>query len=357
MDGGRDILRFYEGGCLVRFETGLSGLGMTRPCFEATLRARVCRTPAIQFRGGVVADRLLTTPDRSRVIGVGTAAEPLLADLVINATGKGSHAPQWLENLGYERPHKDSLQMSVSYTTRFFRRPPGESPPQLAISIAPTPSGKRGGVMIAQEDDLWAVTLMSHFGPAPPRELTGFVEFARTLPAQYIYEAIRNLEPVREAASTHMPCSVRNRYERLARFPEGFLVIGDALSYFNPFYGQGMSSAAMQASELSHVLTEGLLPVSFQFFARAARQIDVPWGIAANSDLRIPETVGRRTARLRFVNWYISQLLRGAQKDPRLVLVFLAMQNMLVRPEATLAPRTATRVLCANLGLRRTLPG
>lgn len=39
------------------------------------------------------------------------------------------------------------------------------------------------------------------------------------------------------------PTSVRVRYDRMPRLPQGFLVVGDALCAFNPVHGQGMTVA------------------------------------------------------------------------------------------------------------------
>ena len=55
--------------------------------------------------------------------------------------------------------------------------------PAIWVIIPPTPEGKRGGVMVAQEGGRWTVTLITHFGVPAPEDLGGFVEFARTLPA------------------------------------------------------------------------------------------------------------------------------------------------------------------------------
>jgi hypothetical protein len=45
----------------------------------------------------------------------------------------------------------------------------------VVIVIPPTPEGKRGGVMLAQEGGRWSVTLIGHFGEAAPLDLNGFV--------------------------------------------------------------------------------------------------------------------------------------------------------------------------------------
>jgi 2-polyprenyl-6-methoxyphenol hydroxylase-like FAD-dependent oxidoreductase len=136
------------------------------------------------------------------------------------------------------------------------------------------------------------VTLLSHFGESAPADIEGFIEFARTLAAPHIYELVRRAEPLGEAAVLRFPASVRRRYEKLDRFPEGYLVMGDAISSFNPIYGQGMTAAALQAIELRCSLVEGTGRLARSFFARASKVIDIPWSMAAGSDLRRPEAVG-----------------------------------------------------------------
>jgi 2-polyprenyl-6-methoxyphenol hydroxylase-like FAD-dependent oxidoreductase len=80
--------------------------------------------------------------------------------------------------------------------------------------------------------------------------------FARALHTPKLYDLIKDAERVSDFTSYRFPTSVRRHYERLTTFPEGFVVLGDAISSFNPFYGQGMSSAALQVQALQQELRE-----------------------------------------------------------------------------------------------------
>jgi hypothetical protein len=258
--------------------------------------------------GGLLAARVLAvavTEDRRRVTGVKGAAR-VMGDIPCN------------------RARRDQLGGEI---------------------IPPTPKGKRGGVMLAHEGDRWTVTLIGHFGQAAPLDLDGFTEYARTLPAPYIYEVVRDSEPVSEPVSARFPASVRHRYESLTRFPEGFLAFGDAISSFNPIYGQGMSVAALEAMELAAALREGTRGLARRFFRRAARVVDMPWTISVGNDLRMPETVGPRNTRINFVNWYMTKLHKAAHSDRLAAMAFFQVANLLAPPASVMRPMVVLAVL------------
>lgn len=258
-------------------------------------------------------------------------------------------APQWLESLGYPKAEEERVEIALGYTTRFFRRHRADLNGDVAIIIPPTPSGKCGGVMIAQEGGRWTVTLTSHFGPTAPGELDGFIEFARRLPAPYIYDLVRRAEPMSEPTTSRFPASMRRRYEKLERFPEGYLVMGDAMSSFNPIYGQGMTVAALESTELKAVLAEGTGNLARRFFARASKVVDIPWSIAVGNDLRMPEATGPRTFGVKVINAYMAKLHKAAHHDPEVALAFHKVGNLLAAPPSVMHPRIALRVLWGNL--------
>ena len=216
----------------------------------------------------------------------------------------------------FAAPREEKVDVKLAYTTRLFKRDPNDLGGDRIIAIPPTPAGKRGGVMLAQEGGLWIVTLFGHFGNEAPHEINGFIDYARTIPAPFIYEVIRRAEPVGDAAFIRFPASTRRRYEELERFPKGFLVFGDALCSFNPVYGQGMSVAALQALALREELAKGPEQIAKRFFKRAAKIIDNPWNIAVSGDLRMPETNGKRTTALKLINWYLEKLHKCGTPRP-----------------------------------------
>ncbi len=109
---------------------------------------------------------------------------------------------------------------------------------------------------------------------------------------------------VADLTAYRFPTSVRRHDERLTTFPEGFIVVGDAISRCNPFYGQGMRAAALQVQALQQVLTErgagpqGLEGLARAFFAQAAERLETPWPLAASQACASPATQGQRPADL-----------------------------------------------------------
>jgi 2-polyprenyl-6-methoxyphenol hydroxylase-like FAD-dependent oxidoreductase len=345
----KDSRWIFEGACLSKRESGLKGLLVSRPLLEGVVRRRLLAIANIKAMQNTVVENVTATDDKQRVTGVRLAGgENISADLVVDCSGRASHAPAWLEALGYAKPQEERVEVGIGYTTRLFRRDVKQLDGDGAVVIPPTPEGKRGGVMLAQEGDRWTVTLISYFGNYAPLELAGFVDYAKTLPASDIHEVISTSEPLCNGVSARFPASVRKRYEKLERFPQGFLVLGDAICSFNPIYGQGMSAACQQAVALEESVANGDVSAR-EFFQRAAKVVDNPWSMAVGADLRIPETVGPRNAGVSFINWYIAKLHKAARRDPELALAFVMVANLLAPPPSIMAPRMAIRVLFGNL--------
>jgi 2-polyprenyl-6-methoxyphenol hydroxylase-like FAD-dependent oxidoreductase len=337
------------GRLLSQEDSGLVGLGVSRPLLESRVRARVLALPNVTLFDGCDATGLTATADRSRVTGLRIlrraedgADEVLDADLVVDATGRGSRGPQWLQSLGYPAPEVEQVQIGLAYASRSYRRDP-QGP--VGAAVGATTANPRAGVMINQEDDRWIVSIGGILGDAAPLDHEGFTAFAASLPSPAIHEVIRDAEPLTDAVRFRYPASSRRRYERMSRFPAGYLAFGDSICSFNPTYGQGMTVAALEGTVLRNCLAEGTADLGRRFFRGAARIVDIPWDISVGADLRFPDVEGQRTAKVRMVNRYLERVHRAAEHDPGVGRAFLRVVNMIDRPERLMAPGTALRVL------------
>ena len=341
---------------------GLHALTTSRPLLEGHVRARVAGLPTVEVLDGCDAAGLVVSADGRRVTGLrvlsrtdGAAAQVLDADLVVDASGRGSRTPIWLKQLGYPRPARDEVGVGFGYTSRLYRLDPDVLAGEGArISNGTLPHRYVGGLQLLEHAQM-LVTLGGYKGNHPPVDPEGFTAFAAQLPAD-LYEVIQQGEPLSDPIRFTFPVSVRNRYERLRRFPDGLLVLGDAICSFTPTYGQGMSIAALEAHALRDCLRGGTHRLAARFFPAAAKIINRAWDISVISDLQLPEVTGRRTLKVRLVNAYLPHVHAAATVDTRVGAAFLRVFNLLDPPPRLLSPTLVLRVLRANLRRRRDLP-
>jgi 2-polyprenyl-6-methoxyphenol hydroxylase-like FAD-dependent oxidoreductase len=341
------------GGYRVRFTTAKTGLFMSRPLLEDQVRRRVRALPNVTVLQSLAVSGLLYDPTGERVGGVtlkgraeGTTARGLVADLVVDAGGRGSRAPAWLEALGYERPVEEEIRIGVRYTTRLYRHRPNDLPGVKFVIIQPTPGRERRfGAMFRIEDERWMVTLGGWLGDNAPTGEEGFVEFARGLPASEIFDVIEDTEALGKPAVHNFPANLRRRYERLSRVPEGFVVTGDALCSFNPIYGQGMTVSALEAATLEECLREGQKDLPRRFYQRVSTVIDTPWKLAAGADFAHPGVTGDKARTTDLINWYIGHVQRAATRDELVCRALLGVTGLLAPPASLFRPKVALRVL------------
>jgi 2-polyprenyl-6-methoxyphenol hydroxylase-like FAD-dependent oxidoreductase len=354
--------RWFSNGAYTRnFKSGLLGIQVSRPLLENAVFERLRALPNLTILENHDAAGLLTRPVGSgpalRVCGVRafdrSQPEPvektLEADLVVDASGRGTRSLAWLESLGYARPEEEHIKMGLSYTTREFRRLPEHAGGQSPVVILPSSQNRRGAAMLAVEGERWIVTLAGILGESAPPDLEGFIEFSRSLNAPDCYDIIKTAEPLGEANQYKYPASQRRHFEKLARFPEGFLIFGDAICSFNPIYGQGMTTAAIEAVELDKCLRKGRTDLARRFFRQVNRLLDSPWSISAGSDLAYPEVEGKRVLATRLVGKYLDRFFKASRNDNELNVAFQRVTNLIEPPTSLFRPNIVMRVVLGNM--------
>lgn len=347
-----DILgntRWYLNGRMLRqTETGLTALSASRPLLEAAIRERVRALPNVTVLDGHDIAGLCASATAERITGATvtgrTGRRIVHADVVIDATGRGSRTPRWLADLGYEPPPADRVVIDLSYSTCLFQAPDGLLGDDLIVVTARFPGQRRSAVMQRLEGGRILVTLAGVLGERPPDTLDGFLGYARTLAAPDTHEVLRVAKPIGTPVPFRYPAYVRHRYEQLNRFPAGLLVAGDAACNFNPVYGQGMSVAALNALAVRDELRHGGEPDPYRFFKVMSRTLEAPWRLAVGADLALPGVTGPALADSPLTGEYVGRLQLAGTEDATLAAAFIRVTSLIDPPTALLHPDIVERV-------------
>jgi len=139
LDMANDIAWLNPAGWGVRFPSDLGFVSFSRDLLDWHVRRRLAAdTGSVHFLKGYDVTGLVPGPDGTGVAGArvrqrdgsgaGNGEKELHADLVVDATGRGSRAPEWLEALGYTRPEETVINAHLGDATRVYRRPPASAP-------------------------------------------------------------------------------------------------------------------------------------------------------------------------------------------------------------------------------------
>jgi 2-polyprenyl-6-methoxyphenol hydroxylase-like FAD-dependent oxidoreductase len=320
----------------------------SRPLLESVVRQRVRELGSVTLLEGYDVVELMSTAGGSRVTGAlirahtGLGEQTLDADLVIDATGRGSRTPVFLDSLGYGRPTEDSVQVRVCYSSQLLRLPPGTLKEKMVI-VSPEPGRPTGMGLFGYENDTWMLTVFGIAGVEPPCEPAEMLSFAAGLVPDHIVAAVRTGEPLAEICRFRYPESRWRRYDKMRRFPDALLVLGDAVCSFNPIYGQGMTVATLQARALGDCLQHGTADLARRYFRAAAKPIGVAWQFAVGGDLNLPEVAGHRPLAVRLSNRYVDRLQTAAETDLVVAEQFTRVLGLLDLPGVLLHPRMLLR--------------
>jgi 2-polyprenyl-6-methoxyphenol hydroxylase-like FAD-dependent oxidoreductase len=346
-----DLLWLTSAGWRRRFESTRL-LTFSRDLLDWTVRARLAKIGSLRLLSGhevtgLLADGGAVTGVEVRERGTTEPGEPITADLVVDATGRASKTPAWLERLGYPAVRQTLINPLLGYASRTYAIPAGFDPGWKALYLqADPPQGTRTGALFPQEGGRWIVSLFGVGEDYPPTDDDGFLEFAKSLRSPVLYEAIRDAEPLTPIGSYRRTENLRRHYERMRAWPKRFLVSGDALCAFNPLYGQGMTVAAKSALTLDACLRAGgdLDGLARRFHRKVIKNATGPWLVATGEDLRYGTTQGATAGiRTKILNRYVDRVQHLANVDPRVCDRFVDVLALTAQPQSLFLPEVLWR--------------
>ena len=343
-----DVKLSINGHRFRRAPSGLTLVSASRDVLEHHVRRRIRALPnvAINDRCDVVG----LTESGGRITGArvlrradDSVEELRDADLVVDATGRGSHAPVWLSDLGLPAPTEDQLSVDLGYTTRRYRLPDAFDG-DLGLLHAPTPRHPRGAALARLERGVWMLTLIGIGGDHPPAGVDDFDAFAVSVGSAELAARIRAAEPIDIPIAFRFPASTRRHYERI-RLPGNLVVLGDSLCSLNPVYGQGMTVAALEALALARQLSGERLPPSRATMRELAKIVDVPWRLAGAVDRAFLPSGQPQALRDRVAAAYVDRVQAAAEHDSIVGRAFLRVSGLIDPPSTLMRPSLVRRAL------------
>ncbi|WP_105968902.1 FAD-dependent oxidoreductase [Streptomyces geranii] len=330
----------------------------SRAQLEGLVRRRVLANPVISVVEGSDAVGLLGDASRVRGVllrdrseGAGAEQRSLAADLVVDASGSGTKAPQWLAAIGAGAAHEETIDTGIAYASRVYRGKDGAlGDGTLGFYVYPNPDHVHAGGALPLEDGSHLVIISGLRGDEPPTGDAEFETYAKRLGHPLLDRWIESAEPLSPAFGYRRTGNVRRRYDLADRLPAGFLATGDALCTFNPIYGQGMAVAAMSAVALRDALADRRRTPTTRRVQRALLGASrLAWDISAGADRRMPGVVGNAVvadkAGDRVAEWYLGRVTERSPGDPVVGRAFRAVLTLSEPVTALFAPAVARAVL------------
>ena len=382
LDPGLDMAVLRADGWAPRQATPNTLLFSSRVLIESVIRELCALHENVAFVERAEVTGLVSKNEPIRVCGVrvreiGAEGHELEADLVVDASGRETHAPEWFAELGLPAPERTVVNADSGYSTRWYQGPAAETRPSdywwKCLWIEPIvegdarPEDRYFGVLFPIEGDRWIVTTASWGGRELPRDPDGFERIISKLRSPVLADAIAHAEPISPVYTRRGMQNTWRHYERWSAELPGFIAIGDSTCGFNPVYGQGMTSAACCAEVLQGCLRDSD-PTSAgfaqNFFRAQAKFLSTPWMMATSRDLEQAEVVDRDAAaepsRLekfirRAATFYLGQIALAGARDTAISQRLFEVINLRIHPKALLAdPRILVRVAWARFRQRLT---
>jgi len=232
-----------------------------RATVEAVTSHTCEETPNVVIRRGVAVRSLLTGPPGRtgvpHVTGVELeSGEGISSDLVIDATGRRSPLPRWLEDIGATRPEDDLDDCGFIYFGRHFRSASGTLP--AMIGPLRQDYGCLSCLTLPADNGTWSVTLIASSRDAAMRGVRDPQRFESVVKLLPLAAHWLDGEPIDETVA--FMGKIEDRIRDFAPGGEpvatGILAVADSWACTNPSLGRGASLGLVHAVALRDLLRE-----------------------------------------------------------------------------------------------------
>ncbi len=254
-----DLVTKLPGGEREPGDEELRFIGVRRPLIEWALRKAALEERGLTIRSGVVATGLDgLAGEVPRITGVRTADGSIEADLVVDATGRRSPAPDWIAGLGGTPMAEETSDCGVVYYTRYFRVREGRTLPD-GMGI-PTPRADLGyGVFSTFPGDNGTFAGLIAIPPGAQdlkllRHNAAFDAASALMPGLWSWVNPDTSEPITDVLPMGSLQNVLRTPVGCRPPAIGLISIGDALCHTDPVFSLGLSFALIDGRELRTAL-------------------------------------------------------------------------------------------------------
>jgi len=319
-----------------------------RPAVEAAIARQAAETPGVTIRRGTALAGLVVADDRAAVphaVGVRTeGGEDLRADLVVDATGRRSPLPQWLETAGARRPEEELEDSGFVYYGRHFRSADGSLPAVMGPYLQAY--GSVSVLTLPADNGTWGVALVASARDSALRAVRHTDRWEAVVRSLPLAAHWLDGEPLENEVVVMAKIEDRHRSFVVDGTPvaTGVLPVGDSWACTNPSVGRGASIGLIHAVALRDLLRSapsGALDVASAWHDVTEETVEPLYRATLTFDrnrLAEIEALGRGVEFDGGPEWEISQALQhAASLDPDCVRAFADVAGLTAQPAEVLA--------------------
>ncbi|MBY0154322.1 FAD-dependent monooxygenase [Cytobacillus firmus] len=353
----RDISWFHHGVWKLRYVGDYTTILQTRPHLEWHIEQYFKNIPNVTIQYSQNVQNFIYIEEENRITGIevingSNSIRTINADLIVDASGVNGLSSRWLNKREVHIP-EETVKIDLSYFTKTLQLPDNQNRDWSIKLLYPTPPFEKiGGGISKVEGNRFLVTFMGYHNEINEKEIlksdNSFIDIAKKLPKLDIYQELKVATALSSTSTYRVPNITWRRFDKVNNFPNGLLMIGDTICRIDPFFGQGMSIAVMEALALKELLANETYTnqkMIETFHQKAVKIISPIWNMVITEDFRYPETIGKKPAGLSIQQWYAKNIFLLSSEDKDIYNSFIKVMHLL-RPTSTLMhPRIIKSVL------------